>query len=106
SNSFWAIDSFSESSVFKAEMSYVSNIDTTKNYNIRIGKGGQLYSFRGNFGESVPPQWVHPNWVDSSYGGGTSYAPWVDEVWQMVCVDGTQHNPPDSMYFIHQAGVY
>ena len=39
SNSFWAIDSFSESSVFKAEMSYVSNIDITKNYNIRIGKG-------------------------------------------------------------------
>jgi len=106
SNSFWAIDSFSESSVFKAEMSYVSNIDIKKNYNIRIGKGGQLYSFKGNFGESVPPQWVHPNWVDSSYGGGTSYAPWVDEVWQMVCVDGTQHNPPDSMYFIHQAGVY
>ena len=106
SNSSWAIDSFSESTVFKSEMSYVNNIDTTKNYTIRIGKGGQLYSFKGSFGESVPPQWVHPNWVDSSYGGGTSYAPWVDEVWQMVCVDGAQHNAPDSMYFIHQAGVY
>ena len=49
SNSFWAIDSFSEITVFKAEMSYVNNIDTAENYNIRIGKGGQLYSFKGKF---------------------------------------------------------
>ena len=40
------------------------------------------------------------------YGGGHSYAPWVDEVWQLVSVDGSIHNPPDSSYFIHQAGVY
>ena len=29
-------------------------------YQIRIGKGGNLYSLRGAFGESVPPQF-RPN---------------------------------------------
>ena len=81
-------------------------IDESKGYVIRIGKGGQIYSFTSSFGESVPPQWVNPNWIDSSFGGGNSFSPWVDEVWQVVCVDGNLNSPPDSMYFIHQAGVY
>jgi hypothetical protein len=106
SGSSWAIDSFPESVVFHNQMSYQSTTNPNTSYDIRIGKGGQLYSFRGSFGESVPPQWVNPNWVQPSYGGGHSYAPWVDEVWQLVSVDGSIHNPPDSSYFIHQAGVY
>ena len=106
SGSSWAIDSFPESVVFHNQMSYQNSINPNTSYDIRIGKGGQLYSFRGVFGESVPPQWVNPNWVQPSYGGGHSYAPWVDEVWQLVSVDGSIHNPPDSSYFIHQAGVY
>jgi len=106
SSSSWAIDSFPESVVFHNQMSYQNSINPNTSYDIRIGKGGQLYSFRGVFGESVPPQWVNPNWVQPSYGGGHSYAPWVDEVWQLVSVDGSIHNPPDSSYFIHQAGVY
>ena len=106
SGSSWAIDSFPESVVFQNQMSYQNSINPNTSYDIRIGKGGQLYSFRGVFGESVPPQWVNPNWVQPSYGGGHSYAPWVDEVWQLVSVDGSIHNPPDSSYFIHQAGVY
>lgn len=105
SPSYWAL-SFPESAVFHAELEYINALDSTESYQIRIGKGGQLYSFRSTFGESVPPQWRHQNWVESSYGGGTSYAPWVDEVWQMVCVDGDLHVSPDSNYFIHQAGVY
>ena len=106
STSTWSIDSFPESVVYHSGFSYDNLLDTNKSYKIRIGKGGQLYSFDGSFGESVPPQWVHPNWVQPSYAGGTSYAPWVDEVWQLVCVDESQNNPPDSAYFIHQAGVY
>ena len=106
SSSFWAIDSFPESYVYNAELSYSNPIDTNTSYQMRIGKGGQLYSFIGSFGESVPPQWRPTNWVQPSYGGGTSYAPWVDEVWQMVAVDGALNNPPDSSYFIHQSGVY
>lgn len=106
SPTYWAIDSFPESVVFNAELSYDNPLDSNQSYQIRIGKGGQLYSFRSAFGESVPPQWRSSNWVQPSYGGGTSYAPWVDEVWQMVCVDESLNNTPDSSYFIHQAGVY
>ena len=106
STSDWGIDSFPESVVFDAELSYENILDSTQSYQVRIGKGGQLYSFRGSFGESVPPQWRPTGWALPTYGGGTSYAPWVDEVWQMVCVDGSLNNPPDSAYFIHQSGVY
>ena len=106
SGSVWTVDSFPESVVFHNQLSYQNSNDPYKSYDIRIGKGGHLYSFRSSFGESVPPQWVNPNWVQPSYGGGHSYAPWVDEVWQLVSVDGSIHNPPDSSYFIHQAGVY
>ena len=106
SPTYWAIDSFSESVVFKAELTYHNPLDSAQSYQMRIGKGGQLYSLRSIFGESVPPQWRSLGSTQPSYGGGTSYAPWVDEVWQMVCVDGSLNNPPDSSYFIHQSGVY
>lgn len=106
SPSFWAIDSFPESVVFQTQLTYSNPLDSNESYQIRIGKGGHLYSFRSSFGESVPPQWRPQNWTQPTYGGGTSYAPWVDEVWQMVCVDGNLNNPPDSSYFIHQSGVY
>jgi hypothetical protein len=106
SGSTWAIDSFPESQVFHAQIDYTSSVDTTESFSFRVGKGGNIYSFRGVFGESVAPQWRNSNWVQPTYGGGTSYAPWVDEVWQMVAVDGVLNNVPDSSYFIHQAGVY
>ena len=105
SNSNWSLD-FNENLVFHSRLEYINELDSSKNYDLRIGKGGQIYSFKGSFGESIPPQWRHPNWVEDTYGGGTSYAPWVDEVWQIVTVDGQLNNPPDSSYFIHQSGVY
>lgn len=106
SGSYWAIDSFSEETVFHRAMIYTDASDSLNSYTLRIGKGGQIYSMIGAFGESVPPQYRPSQWVQDSYGGGTSYAPWVDEVWQMVSVDGSLNNPPDSAYFIHQSGVY
>jgi len=105
SNSYWAL-SFEEDVVFKSMLQYDNLIDESKSYVMRIGKGGQIYSFKNILGELIPPQWRHPNWVEENFGGGTSYAPWVDEVWQIVCVDGLLNNPPDSSYFIHQSGVY
>lgn len=103
--SLWAIDSFPESVVFHKELQYQHPSIADRSYKLRVGKGGQIYSFRGAFGESVPPQWRNPNGIPSTYGGGSSYAPWVDEVWQSVAVSNL-NNPPDSAYFIHQAGVY
>ncbi|MDF7824636.1 hypothetical protein P4B35_11480 [Pontiellaceae bacterium B12227] len=76
-----------------------------------VGKGGQIYSLRGIFGESVPPQRVA--------------SPWNDEVWQSVVtsekliapVQDYQNANRDNwneiwnktfplMYFVHQAGIY
>lgn len=76
-------------------------------WRLGIGKGGQIYSLRGPFGESIPPQRVE--------------SPWNDEVWQPVITaekiigpiqDYQNANPMmrdatlPLMYFIHQAGIY
>ena len=106
SGSSWLIDSFPENVVFKAEMSYENPINPSQSYKIRIGKGGQIYSFTSSFGESVPPQWVNPNWIDSSFGGGNSFSPWVDEVWQVVCVDGNLNSPPDSCILYIKQSIF
>jgi len=87
-------------------------------FKLRLGKGGQIYSLRGPFGESVPPSWRPP-------GGDTS--PWNDEVWQFVAVctryngvdaslkagdlaPATVRQMRDSAYhtsfFIHNSGAY
>lgn len=73
-----------------------------------IGKGGQIYSLRGPFGESVPPQ--------------RAAAPWIDEVWHVVATSEPLVAPvhefqnagdPEKwasampiQFFIHQAGIY
>tara|TARA_B110000046_G_C13021081_1_gene411231 strand:+ start:2553 stop:4733 length:2181 start_codon:yes stop_codon:yes gene_type:complete len=101
---WFVTDSFPETTVFQKELLYISNIDTNQSYRMRIGKGGQIYSLRGVFGESIPPQWrwepADPEWY------GRYFAPWVDEVWQMVAVDLAKNILPDSLYFVHQSGVY
>jgi hypothetical protein len=76
-------------------------------WTLGIGKGGQIYSLRGPFGESVPPQRVE--------------SPWNDEVWQFVATNEELIGPLQEyqnanphmrtatlplMYFIHQAGIY
>jgi hypothetical protein len=73
-----------------------------------IGKGGQIFSIRGPFGEAVPPQ--------------RKAAPWIDEVWHLVVTNEDlvtpihhfqNEDPPANwqpamplQYFIHQAGIY
>lgn len=58
------------------------------------GHGGNIYSFRGAFGEAVPPQ-HHES------------APFIDEIPQMVVTDHTKIKTPDTpFFFIHQAGTY
>lgn len=93
SNSFWA-SPFDESEVYHARLKYDHPTNSDKSYELRVGKGGHIYSFLTSAGETVPPQYP-------------PHAPWVDEVWQMVAVDGALNDPPaGKKYFIHQAGVY
>ncbi len=89
-----------EASVFLASV-------TTDDLRLGIGKGGQVYSLRGPFGESIPPQRTN--------------APWIDEVWQFVGTNESLVAPIQSFkassaenrakgypmeFFIHQAGIY
>ena len=99
SGSTWnpAVD---ESQVFLASFK-------TPDWQLGIGKGGHIYSLKGVYGESVPPQ--------------RQPSPWNDEVWQAVITSegliaplqkyqnanpGVYKDTGPLMYFVHQAGIY
>jgi hypothetical protein len=52
STSLWA-EGLDEKQVFHAQIQHDQNENNS--FTLRIGKGGQVYSLRGPFGESVPP---------------------------------------------------
>jgi hypothetical protein len=108
SGSLWA-ENLDEAKVFNHEIKHLQGKDNS--YVLRLGKGGQLYSLRGAFGESIPPQ---------SVGN-----PWNDEVWQFVAVCTKYNNtlvkdpslpeelkekltslPYEQWYFLHNSGTY
>ena len=115
SKSNWA-EGLDESQVFQIEMNHQQ--EAANSFSLRIGKGGQVYSLRGPFGESVPPSWREKNSTSS---------PWNDEVWQFVAVcskyNGTkailkagtvapetiksiEGSPYATTFFIHNSGAY
>lgn len=104
SGSSWGPD-LDEQDVYLARLKHTSS--TNNNWDLRIGKGGQIYSFIGPYGEGVPP----------SYKSDDSQ--WNDEVWQPVAVNTNLNNNDQSTdlkegaiidgslkYFIHGAGSY
>ena len=96
-----------ERAVFAARMRHVQrdargDVVPARGFDARLGRGGQLWSLRSAFGESVALQYRAP----SAERPSGDFAPWVDEVWQVVAVNRTLHMPPARPYFIHQAGVY
>ena len=62
STSLWA-EGLKEENVFQAEM--VSEQEGANLFSLRLGRGGQVYSLRGPFGESVPPSWRAKNFPRS-----------------------------------------
>ena len=95
-----------EKLVFQAGISHKDGVDNS--FNLRVGKGGQIYSIQGKAGEYVPP----------SFPQG---APWMDEVWQFVSVCSKYNmidfarkrgplqeiiKPYAMGYFIHNSGYY
>jgi hypothetical protein len=101
SSYFSSFTDYPEQTIFSSEITYSGNSDNDS-YVLRVGKGGQIYSLTSAFGESVPPQ--HDN--NSENNGGLTLRPFIDEVWQMVAVDGALNDRDGDKYFIHQAGVY
>ena len=82
-----------EALLFNAEIRHIDP-DPNRAWTLRVGQGGNIYSFRGAFGEAIPPQ--HHD-----------VAPFIDEVWQMVAVNQKYNRDPElPAYYIHQAGVY
>lgn len=118
SGSTWEID-WDENLIFNSLLQYTNNNNPDQSYELRLGKGGQVYSFKtSGFGEALPPQW-RPSY-DSS-GTNTSdpgpdkpikshhgnWAPWNDEVWQFVGSDQKDiNNSAVKTRNIHQGGSY
>ncbi len=115
SGSLWD-ERLDEKQVFQLEITHKQNVDNS--FKLRMGKGGQIYSLRGPFGESVPPSWRAAN---------SHISPWNDDVWQFVAVCTTYNGveaslkagklPADtvarmknsayrSSFFIHNSGAY
>ena len=93
SPSFWdSIAEPYEPDLFLAEMSNTNTGNQNKSWTVRFGQAGNIYSFRGAYGEAMPPQY-HDK------------AQFIDEVTQSVSVNLVKNNNPDP-YFIHQAGIY
>eukprot|EP00586_Coscinodiscus_wailesii_P003225 CAMPEP_0172489832 /NCGR_PEP_ID=MMETSP1066-20121228/20062_1 /TAXON_ID=671091 /ORGANISM="Coscinodiscus wailesii, Strain CCMP2513" /LENGTH=1635 /DNA_ID=CAMNT_0013257969 /DNA_START=104 /DNA_END=5012 /DNA_ORIENTATION=+ len=82
-----------EETLFLAEISHNSSTDPSQSWRVRVGKGGNIYSYVSAIGEAMPP-----NSKDGQY--------MVDEVWQTVAVDSDMNRNAHGHYFMHQAGVY
>ncbi|MDO5969599.1 T9SS type A sorting domain-containing protein [Flavivirga aquimarina] len=95
SGSYWLDPTAAdEQHVYLAKLQH--DAATTENsWELRIGQGGQIYSFKSAYGEGIPPQ-------------SKEISTWVDEVWQPVAVSGSLNNRDftSAFYFIHGAGAY
>jgi hypothetical protein len=80
-----------EQDVFEVDMTH-NDANSDRSWTLRLGKGGQIASFRVAAGEAIANQ-------------ANSEAAWNDLVQQMVAVNG-ELNTPANKNFIHQAGPY
>ena len=84
-----------EEGTFLAEMSH-QDTNSNRTWNFRVGKGGNIYSFIGAYGEAAPIQYhQHGAWVDD-----------VPYMGVAVDTDLNRNGGNDNQYFIHQAGTY
>lgn len=82
-----------EPDIFLAEFSNMNSANANKSWTVRVGSAGNIYSFRGAYGEAIPPQ-HHPD------------GEFVDEVFQSVAVNLGINTGNPQPYFMHQAGIY
>jgi hypothetical protein len=83
----------SEEDVYHAALKHLQNDGpANRNWEIRIGLGGQIYSIRSDVGEIVPPQ--------------SFSRPYNDEVFQAISVDTSTRETGGQAIFYHQSGYY
>lgn len=109
-----------EDKVFAAELKH-TDPNPNRSWALKIGSGGNVYSFVTALGETVPPQVTRGSCCSAFFSRHQTLAPFeplcpvisqapddapfVDEVWQAVAV-ATALNAPDDPFYIHQAGTY
>ena len=100
SGSTW-IAGVSEEDVFFASM------NSSSGWRLGIGKGGQVYSLRGSFGEAIPPQRVDAPWVDEAWQFVATSLDLVSPVHEFQSAGSTQRRLGYPIqFFIHQSGIY
>ena len=85
-----------EEDAFEIEMTHNDKINSNHTWSMRIGKGGQIISLIGPYGEANANQAV-------------SSSAWNDLVTQIVAVNSARNNKPPYEgypYFIHGSGPY
>ncbi|MDB4223863.1 hypothetical protein N9850_08820, partial [Granulosicoccus sp.] len=118
SGSSWEVD-WPEEVVFDNLYTFSNGEESNQNYQIRFGKGGQIYSFKSpGFGEALPPQWRRSfdetgaalddqDATDPITAHHGNWAPWSDEVWQLVGSDQKDSiGGAVKTQNIHMAGPY
>lgn len=95
-NSNWHPD-LDEKSVFHARLQHKS-VDE-RCWEIGIGKGGQMYSVCSSFGEAMPPQTPHSQWMDETWQFTTIYG-------HLLGRDLPRQKQPYGNAFVHQSGIY
>lgn len=83
-----------ESAVYLTSL--VHTQDDDHRWQLRIGKGSQIYSIRTKMAGDI----IGEQACAESHPG-----PWIDRVLQFVLVDSSKHSAPQKC-FIHQAGTY
>jgi len=100
SGSYWdAYSSADEPNVFLASLHH-QDTNPNRTYTVRFGKGGNIYSLIGPYGEAIPPQ---GNGAHNPTNGGSHF---VDEVLQSVSVPLDRGGTFAARFYVHQAGMY
>ena len=82
-----------ESEAYLAALKHTqSGGPASQDWEIRLGRGGQIYSIQSEVGEIVPPQ--------------SFERPFNDEVFQAISVDTSPRDTGGQAAFYHQAGYY
>jgi len=86
-----------EKTVFHARLQHKSVEE--RSWEIGVGKGGQIYSICSSFGEAMPPQTPHSQWMDEAWQFTTIYG-------HLLGRDLPKKTQPYGNSFVHQSGIY